>query len=165
MYTDDLISGGYKKEEVIKIKEIATRIFQEGGLTLLQWHTNCCIKSHENHHETIEHEFTNQITTKSQESLAQTYGNVLPTENIIPNVSREKSYPGDTTFPKQQLGTKLTGPKNLGIHRNENEDALLTEILKSKGKYTKRNILSHLASIYDPLGFISPAHLLRKTVY
>ena len=33
MYVDDLISGGYKKEEVIELKEIATKIFQ-GGFTL-----------------------------------------------------------------------------------------------------------------------------------
>ena len=75
------------------------------------------------------------------------------------------SYPGDTTFAKQQLGTKSTDTKMLGIHWDENEDTLSTEIPKSKRKYTKRNILSHLASIYDPLGFISPVHLLGKTVY
>ena len=55
MYVDDLISDGYKKGEVIELKEIATKIFQEGGFTLRKWYTNCRIKSHENHHETIEH--------------------------------------------------------------------------------------------------------------
>ena len=39
------------------------------------------------------------------------------------------------------------------------------EKFKSKGKYTKCIILSHLASIYDPLGFISPVCLLGKIVY
>ena len=34
MYVEDLISRGYKKEEVIELKEIVTKIFQEGGLTL-----------------------------------------------------------------------------------------------------------------------------------
>ena len=31
MYVDDLVLGGYKKEEVTELKEIATKIFQEGG--------------------------------------------------------------------------------------------------------------------------------------
>ena len=93
MYAGDLISGGYKKEEVIELKEIATKKFREGWFTLHKWHTNCNIKSHENHHETIEHKFTNQITKKSQGSQAQTLGDVLATSgNIIPNVNREISY-------------------------------------------------------------------------
>ena len=63
------------------------------------------------------------------------------------------------------MRTKSTDTKILGIHSNENKDTLSTEITKSNGKYTKPNILSHLASIYDPLGFISPVHLLGKIVY
>ena len=123
MYVDDLISGDYKKEEVIVLKEIANKIFQEVGFTLHKWHTNCSIESHKNHHETIEHQFINQITIKSQRSQAQTSDDVLTTlENIIPNVNREISYPGDTTFAKQQLVAKSTDTKILGIHWNENED-------------------------------------------
>ena len=142
-----------------------TKIFQEGGFTLHKWHTNGSIESYENHHETIEHPFTNQITTKSQGRQAQTSGDVLAiSRNIITNVNREISYPGDTTFAKQQLGPKSTDTKILGINWNANEDTLLIEIPKSKGKYTKPNILSHLASIYNPLVFISPAYLLGKIV-
>ena len=163
MYVDNLISGGYKKEEVIEPKQIATKIFQEGGFTQHKWHTNCSIESHENQHE---HQFTNQITTKSQESQTQASDDVLTTSgNIIPNINREISYPGDNTFAKQQLGTMSIDTKMLGIHWNENEDTLSIEIPKPKGKYTMRNILSHLASIYDSLEFISPVHLLGKIVY
>ena len=116
VYVDELISGGCKKE-VIELKEIATKIFREGGFTLHKWHINCSIESHENHHETIEHQFTNQITTKSRESQAPVSDNVLVTSgNIILNVDREISYPGDTKFAKQQLSTESTGTKILGIH-------------------------------------------------
>ena len=116
VYVDELISGGCKKE-VIELKEIATKIFREGGFTLHKRHTNCSIKSHENHHETIEHQFTNQITTKSRESQAQVSGNVLATPgNIILNVDREISYPGDTAFANQQLSMESTDTKILGIH-------------------------------------------------
>ena len=63
------------------------------------------------------------------------------------------------------IAYEINRHQNLGIHSNENKDTLSTEITKSNGKYTKPNILSHLASIYDPLGFISPVHLLGKIVY
>ena len=102
MYIDDLISGGFKKEEGTELKEIVTKMFQKGGFTLHKCHTNCSIESYKNHHE---HQFTNQITTKSQKSQAQASDDVLATsENIIPNINREISYPRDTTFAKQQLG-------------------------------------------------------------
>ena len=61
-----------------------------------------------------------------------------------------------------QLGTQSTGTKVLGIHWNESENTLLIEMPKSKKNY---NILSHLASIYDSLGFISLVHLLLKIMY
>ena len=69
MYVDDFISGGYKKEEVIEFKEIATKIFQEGGshcisdplilivvlnptkITMKQLNINSPIKSLQNHKE------------------------------------------------------------------------------------------------------------------
>ena len=166
MYVDDLISGGYKKEEVIGFKEIATKTFQDGEFTLHKWHTDCSIESHKNRHEAIEHQFTNQITTKSKGSQAQTFEDVLATlGNITSNLNRELSYTGDTTFAKQQLGTRSIGTEILGIHWNEYQDILSIEMSKSKGKYTKPNILSHLTSTHDPLGFISPAHLLGKIAY
>lgn len=60
MYKDDLISSGYKKEEVIQLKEVV--------FTLHKWHIYCSFECHGIHHETIEHQLTNQISTKSQES-------------------------------------------------------------------------------------------------
>ena len=62
-------------------------------------HTNCSIESRDNHDESIEHQLTNKITTKSQESQSQAFDSMLKKSgNIIPNINREISYPGDTTF-------------------------------------------------------------------
>lgn len=60
MSVEDLISSDYKKEEVIQLKEVV--------FTLHKWHIYCSFECHEIHHETIEHQFTYQISTKSQES-------------------------------------------------------------------------------------------------
>ena len=86
-----------------------------------------------------------KITRKSCSNIWQ---HVSKSANLIPKVGREISYPGDTTFAKQQLGAKLTDTKILGINWHENKDTLSVEIPKSKGKHTKHNILSHLALIY-----------------
>ena len=74
---DNLISGGYKKKEIIELKEIVTKMFQESGFTLHKWYTNRSIESHENYCETMEHQFSNQITTKSQRSQAKALDDVL----------------------------------------------------------------------------------------
>ena len=112
MYVDYLVSGGYKKEEAIDLKEIATKIFQEGGLTLHKWHTNCSMESHEDNHKTIEHQFTNQITTNSQGSQAETSDNVLATSgNIILNINRN-------IIPRRYYICKATIGYKINRHQN-----------------------------------------------
>ena len=71
MCIDYLISGGYKKEEIKQIKDIATKTIQEGGFTSDKRHTNCNMESHESYYEKTGHQFTNQITTNLQKSEAQ----------------------------------------------------------------------------------------------
>ena len=74
--------------------------------------------------------------------------------------------PRNTTelnFAKQQLGTKANETKILGILWDKQSDSFIIEISNfSKHTETKRNILQILASIYDPLGFISPRLLTGK---
>ena len=84
MYTDDLISGARKKEEVIEPKEIATKYFMKmgshcisGTLIVVSNPTKTTMKQV-------------KITTKSQGSQAQTSDEELTkSRNIIPNVNRE----------------------------------------------------------------------------
>ena len=42
---------------------------------------------------------------------------------------------------------------------------MVTPTFKKNHQLTKRNILSELASVYDPTGLISPAHLIGKIFY
>ena len=71
----------------------------------------------------------------------------------------------DQTYAKQQLGVKLNETKMLGLPWNKDEDTLAVEIPSEVKKLRKRTILQKLASIYDPLGIISPATIIGKIIY
>ena len=55
--------------------------------------------------------------------------------------------------------------KILGLLWDKKEDSMAIEIPNNKAKRTKREILSKLASVYNPLGLISLVHLRGKVVY
>ena len=71
----------------------------------------------------------------------------------------------DQTYSKQQLGIKINETKMLGLPWNKNEDTLAEEIASEVKKLTKRTIFQKLASIYDPLGIISPTTIIGKIIY
>ena len=80
----------------------------------------------------------------------------------------EKSSASDEqqqTFAKEQLGVKDDETKLLGLKWNKSQDTLKVTFPEITAENTKRGILRYLASIFDPLGFVSPITLLGKFVY
>ena len=73
----------------------------------------------------------------------------------------------DQSFAKEQLGVARKDNKILGIYWMKVEDAIGIKIPDTVAKvvYTKRGILVFLASIYDPLGIISPCTLVGKVLF
>ena len=64
-------------------------------------------------------------------------------------------------FPNNTSNTKI-----LGLGWNKAFDTLFVIITTYQQKATtKRNIFSYVASIYDPLGFISLSHISGKAIY
>ena len=70
-----------------------------------------------------------------------------------------------STFAKQQLGPRHAETKLLGLPWNKKEDTLSVDTVNKEPATTKRSALSQLASVYDPLGLISPTTLLGKVLY
>ena len=66
----------------------------------------------------------------------------------------------ELSYAKQQLGSKSSETKVLGIQWNKVRDTLEIRFPLEKCKATKRDILRKLASVYDLLGFVSPVHLM-----
>ena len=78
----------------------------------------------------------------------------------------------DTTFAKEQIKGESTSGRHkvLGLEWDRESDCLIFDftdfIAKSKSiQPTKRNILSLSASIYDPLGIISPITAQIKSLF
>ena len=56
-------------------------------------------------------------------------------------------------------------PKETKILWYKREDSFIIQVPNANKYPAKRNILNTLASIYDPLGFMSPCLLLGKIIY
>ena len=70
------------------------------------------------------------------------------------------------TFAKQQLGEPQAGGSSLlGLGWNKERDEIIVSFPDWEAAPTKRGVLRKLASIYDPLGFVSPVTLVGKCLY
>ena len=71
----------------------------------------------------------------------------------------------DTSHAKQELGTAPTECKILGVSWNKQSDTFRVNLNLPRQRETKRGMLKFLASIFDPLGLISPVMLHGKDLY
>ena len=54
---------------------------------------------------------------------------------------------------------------SLGWNKQNDTISVVTPKIKNNHQLTKQNILSELASVYDPTALISPAHVIGKILY
>ena len=72
----------------------------------------------------------------------------------------------DQSYAKQQLGVRSEETKLLGVPWNKTTDKIgVTFPCTSTEVVTKRTVLSEIASIYDPLGLVSPVSVSGKMIY
>lgn len=69
------------------------------------------------------------------------------------------------TYAKQQVGASSEETKLLGLAWNKKDDTLAINFPDMPERGTKRTVLSGLASVYDPLGIVSPVLLTGKILY
>ena len=85
-----------------------------------------------------------------------------PKVEEIPVLSQEKG----GTFAKQQLGEPQAGGSSLlGLGWDKENDKIIVTFPDWEAASTKRGVLRKLASIYDPLGLVSPVTLVGKCLY
>ena len=71
----------------------------------------------------------------------------------------------NTTFAKEKLNVKSSETKILGVKGSKDKDLLSIAFPQQEIQVTKRTVLSTIASIYDPLGLVSPAVLTAKVIF
>ena len=71
----------------------------------------------------------------------------------------------DISFGKQELRTQTSKSKILGVSWNKVKDTFGVNFQVPDQPATKGGMLKFLASIYDPVGIISPVTLLAKDMY
>ena len=98
--------------------------------------------------------------------LHKWYSNVETLESDERNSKENAANDYQSTFAKQQLGPRHAETKLLGLPWNKKEDTLSVDTVNKEPAATmKRSALLQLASVYDPLGLISPTTLLGKVLY
>eukprot|EP00112_Aurelia_sp_Birch-Aquarium-sp1_P000702 Seg1067.15 transcript_id=Seg1067.15/GoldUCD/mRNA.D3Y31 product="hypothetical protein" protein_id=Seg1067.15/GoldUCD/D3Y31 len=135
LYIDDLVSGSSTLKEAFAMFIKAKSRLQDAGFHMHKWKTN-----HPELREAIKREVEVQ-------------------ENSDPE--------RETTYAKESLGHKESESKVLGVKWDIDKDVLKFEFKEILDKAeqlepTKRNILSVIASVFDPLGLISPVIVPAK---
>ena len=107
----------------------------------------------------------NEIFEDATFKLHKWHSNVKNLESDEPNSSKSFTDDDQSTFAKRQLGPNHAETKLLGLPWNKTKDTLSVVTVNKEPATTKRSALSQLASVYDPLGLISPTTLLGKLLY
>ena len=139
LYVDDLVSGGKTVKEAFELYRKTRIRLTQGGFSMHKW--------------------------KSNDMGLMAKINTTHEENVQPHDDN------DVTYAKSSLGNvRDAADKVLGIFSNKSDDTLkfnLEEIANyaAQLEVTKRNVLSTLAKVFDPLGVISPLILPAKTLF
>ena len=86
-------------------------------------------------------------------------------DSTLENYDRISKAEEDLTYAKQHLGSNECEEKLLGLPWNKTEDILTIPTSYEREIPTKREALSELAKVYDPLGLASPSTLVAKILY
>ncbi len=77
----------------------------------------------------------------------------------------ESTDSSEQSYAKSQLGVKKEETKLLGLIWNKTEDTIGVDFPEKQDNMTKRSVLQNIASVYDPLGIVSPTTLAGKLIY
>ena len=143
-YVDDLASGAEDVSSALDLYHKVKYRLQKGGFHLRKWKTN---------------------STELAEKIEK--------EEKVTEASTSKDHEVDQSFAKSTLGDTCKGnlkSKVLEItwdRENDNFEFDLTKMteIESDRKVTKREILSSLAKLFDPLGIVSPISVTAKILF
>ena len=91
-------------------------------------------------------------------------------DNVLSTLKKEKDGDKDATFAKQSLNQEEWQSKVLGIKWNQRSDVMaidMSQVAEETGssRMTKRELLSRLSRIYDPLGVTGPVTIVARKIF
>ena len=139
LYVDDLTGGHESREQAWAFYKEAKYIFKEAAMNLRKWKTN-------------DEELKEKIITEEQEL----------NENF--EIRNSDSHASETLNPKVKTDTKV-----LGVPWDVDDDSLKFNLHMLEGieekKITKRMLLRAVASVFDPMGVLSPIVIKLKILF
>ena len=146
-YVDDIITGADSEDEALNLYVDAKSVFRQGGFNLRKFSTN---------------------SPQLQQSIAaaESPGPSSPEQETEPEV--HQSYAEATLGNPQSVKPGQT--KVLGVCWDPDADRLVLDLtaiakLASTVKPTKRNVVSTVGKIYDPLGLVTPVVVKFKIFF
>ena len=134
-YVDDVQSGGDHSDQLIKFKEEATKIMEEGGFHLHKWHSNL------SELEECERPEDNAVSSQASMTYAKLEVGTSPKETKILGVPWNKT--------EDKLSVGFMKPLQA----------------VAEGPLTKRKMLSAVNGVYDLLGVAAPVVITGKILY
>ena len=135
-YVDDLVTGDHDQGSAFQLYTEAKRVMGEGSFNLRKFCTNNC-------------QLQDEIDAAEQSSS-------MKQESLDCNAGVTTDHRGER--------------KVLGVRWNLDDDTLIFDLreigkLASEMKPTRRNVVSVVGKIYDPLGFLSPIVIRFKRLF
>ncbi|XP_044182089.1 uncharacterized protein LOC114969988 [Acropora millepora] len=107
-------------------------------------------------------ETSNKVFAQGGSTLHKWHSNATELDAMSANQVSETQ----ETYAKQQLGAPQRGKEALlGVPWDKEKDTIEVKFPTERVQPTKRNLLTKLAKVYDPLGFASPTTLSGKLLY
>ncbi|XP_046976515.1 uncharacterized protein LOC124542631 [Vanessa cardui] len=149
-YMDDLMTGCYEVDQGLEIYTQITELLGKGGLKLQKWNSN---------NQELIKEIKEMENEKDQEQLYinRTNKDIIYMDNIdkVKEISYEEV---------KEVEIKIDSTiKILGLTWNRSQDTfqyLINLPPLTTAPATKRSIISNIAQLFDPLGWIAPSIVL-----
>lgn len=134
MYVDDFLGGGESEAEVSKLQQDMCHIMESGGFPLVKWNSS------------------------SSEVLSQ-----IPEDKLAPSVVKQFSDKNSQYEVEKTLGLNL----DLNYDKfsfDTNFSKIHPSVKNGSRRPTKREMLSLVMSVFDPLGFLAPLKMKALTI-
>jgi hypothetical protein len=132
-YVDDLMSGADNMEEASKVQSELLQLMGRGGLELRKWSSN-----------------SEQLLNKLPDELRE---------------KKKNNHHNTDSCVEMSIQQEDSSIKTLGIRWNTTRDTFQFKVVVpvSEGhSYTKRRLLSEVAKLFDPLGWLAPIIITAK---